>query len=67
METLGDALPKAQARAREILGHYKEIGAAGAFRAAMIEASLRKADEAVMSGDLAAMIDAHCDLMGYQE
>jgi hypothetical protein len=67
METLGDALPKAQARAREILGHYKEIGTAGAFGAAMIEASLRKADEAVITGDLPAMIDAYNDLMEYKE
>ncbi len=67
METLGDALPKEQARVREILGHYKEIGPAGMFGAAMIEASLRKADAAVMSGDLLAMIDAYNDLNEYKE
>ena len=67
METLGDALPKEQARVREILGHYKEIGPAGAFGAAMIEVSLRKADAAVMSGDLLAMIDAYNDLKEYKE
>jgi hypothetical protein len=67
METLGDALPNEQARVREILGHYREIGPAGAFGAAMIEASLRKADAAVMSGDLPAMIDAYNDLKEYKE
>lgn len=66
METLGEALPKEQARVREILGLYKEIGPAGAFGAAMIEASLRKADAAVMSGDLIAMIDAYNDLKEYE-
>lgn len=52
---------------REILGHYKEIGPAGAFGAAMIELSLRKADAAAMSGDLPAMIDAYNDLKEYKE
>jgi len=66
METLGEALPKEQARVREILGFYKEIGPAGAFGAAMIEASLRKADAAVISGDLPAMIDAYNDLKEYE-
>ncbi len=64
-ETLGDGLPKEQARVREILGHYKEIGLAGMPGAAMIEASLQKADEAVISGDLLAMIAAYNDLKGY--
>lgn len=58
-ESLGEALPKEQARVREILGFYKEIGPAGAFGAAMIEQDLRRADEAVISGDLVAMIQAY--------
>jgi len=62
MESIAEALPKEQARVREVLGHYKEIGAPGAFGAAMIEDSLKRADCAVMSGDLAAMIAAYKDL-----
>ena len=62
METLGDALPKEQARVREILGHYKEIGTARMFGAAMIEQSLKNSDQAVMSGDLVAMLRAYEDL-----
>lgn len=58
METLAEALPKEQARVREVLGHYKEIGPAGAFGAAMIEHDLRTADAAVMSGDVVAMLRA---------
>ena len=57
-ETLADALPKEMARVREVLGHYKEIGQAGVFGAAFIEADLRAADQAVMSGDVVAMIQA---------
>ncbi len=56
--TLADALPAEMARVREVLGHYREIGAAGMFGAAMIEQDLRAADRAVMSGDVVAMIRA---------
>ena len=59
MNTLGDDFPREQARVREILGYYKEIGPAGAFGAAMIEATLREADAAAISGDVVAMIRAY--------
>ena len=62
MNTLGDELPKEMARVREILGHYKEIGPAGAFGAAMIEKSLSDADKAVIGGDIVAMVRAYADL-----
>jgi hypothetical protein len=58
-ESLAEALPREQARVREILGHYKEIGPAGMFGAAFIEADLREADQAVMSGDVVRMIRAY--------
>ncbi len=67
METLGDALPKEMARVREVLGHYKEIGPAGAFGAAMIEQDLRAADKAVMSGDVVAMLQAYETLKGIKD
>lgn len=56
MTTLGDEFPKEQARVREVLGYYKEIGPAGMFGAAMIEDVLRRADVAAMSGDVIGMI-----------
>lgn len=56
METLGDALPKELARVRRVLGYYKEIGPAGAFGAAMIEAELQRADKAMIEGDTVEMI-----------
>lgn len=62
MSTLGDDLPKEQARVRTVLGHYKEIGPAGAFGAAMIEWSLRKADKAIISGDVGEMLAAYVEL-----
>ncbi len=66
MESLGEALPKEQARVREVLGHYKAIGPAGMIGAAMIEQSLQKADEAAISGDLVAMVTAYKDLQGIE-
>lgn len=54
--SLGEEFPKQQARCREILGIYREIGPAGAFGAAVIEDVLRRADRAAIEGDLPAMI-----------
>jgi hypothetical protein len=67
VETLGDALPKEIARVRELIVMYRdpELKGAGNLAAAMMEMSLRNADEAMMSGDLTAMIRAHEDLKGY--
>ena len=64
MESLGDALPKEQARVREILGYYKEIGVPGTFGSTMIEQSLENAEKAIISGDVVAMIAAYNDLQG---
>lgn len=57
-DTLADALPREQARVRQVLGYYKEIGPAGMFGAMMIEVALRQADQAAASGDVVAMIRA---------
>jgi len=62
MATIAHALPQEQARVREVLGHYKEIGHAGTFAVAMIEQALHEADTAVMSGDVTAMIRAYIAL-----
>ncbi|MGV8822975.1 hypothetical protein [Methylibium petroleiphilum] len=57
--SLAEALPLEQARVREVLGYYKEIGPAGMIGAAFIEQDLRQADQAVMSGDVIAMLKAY--------
>lgn len=61
-DTLGDALPREQARVRELLIAYREIGAPGVFGAAIIEQVLKRADKAVISGDLVDMIAAYKEL-----
>ncbi len=60
--TLGEALPKQQARVRSLVSDYREIGPAGQFAIIMMEQSLRAADQAVISGDVVAMIRAYEDL-----
>jgi hypothetical protein len=67
MESLGEALPKEQARVRELILQYRDpmLGGAGVFAATMMENSLREADQAVMSGDVVAMLRAYEDLKGY--
>ena len=67
MESLGEALPKEQARVRELILQYGDpiLNGAGNIAAAMMEQSLKVADQAVMSGDCVAMIQAYEDLKGY--
>lgn len=62
IDTLSKALPREQARVRELLVAYKELGPNGAFGAAMIEQDLQRADKAIISGDLVAMITAYKEL-----
>ena len=62
MSSLGEEYPKEQARVREVLGIYKEIGPVGAFGAHHIEQTLKAADEAALSGDLTRMIVAFEDM-----
>ena len=64
MSSVGEEMPKEQARVRKVLGQYKDIGPAGAFGALMAEAALREADEAVMSGDVVRILRAYEELRG---
>jgi len=65
-ESLGEMLPKEQARVRALLVDYKEIGAPGLIAATMMQLSLQNAENAVVSGDVARMIVAYRDLKEYQ-
>ena len=59
MPSVAEALPKEQARCRELLLQYKEIGPAGAFGALFIEQKLREADNALASGDVVRIVKAY--------
>ena len=56
IQSLGTEYPKQQARCRQLLQDYRDIGPAGAFGAMMIEATLKEADEAASSGDVVRML-----------
>jgi hypothetical protein len=58
MDSLGEALPKEQARVRALILQYKDpiLNGAGNFAAALMEQDLQKADKAVMEGDTVEMI-----------
>ncbi len=66
MSSVGEEMPKEQARVREVLAMYKEIGKPGIPGAMMIEQSLQKADQAVSSGDVIAILVAYEDLKGIE-
>lgn len=62
MTTLGEDFPREQARVREVLGHYREIGPVGTFGAMMIEDVLRRADVAAIEGDTVAMMRVYQEM-----
>lgn len=66
MTSLGEAFPKEQARLRELLGQYREIGPAGQIGAMMIEDCLRRADVAAISQDLPAMIRIYKEMQEFK-
>ena len=66
MTTVGDDFPVQQARARELLQVYIEIGPAGRFGRMMIEDALRRADAAAMSGDIVQILTSYKELKELQ-
>lgn len=64
METLGTEFPKEQARCRDLLRVYRELGPVGTFGAAMIEQVLRKADQAAAEGDAVEMLRVFEEMKG---
>lgn len=56
--SVGEDFPREQARCRQLLKEYREIPT-GAFGAAVIEQTLREADEAMASGDVVRILRAY--------
>lgn len=66
MKTLGESLPEECARVRTLKATYEELpGGAGKPAAWMMEQSLKRADQAMVSGDVVAMLRAYEDLKEY--
>lgn len=63
MSSLGEALPKELARCRELLVAYRGIPN-GTIAANLLEADIQAADQAMISGDVVAMIQVYERLKG---
>lgn len=63
-QSLGELFPVEQARARQLLVTYREIGPPGAFGALMIEQALARADQAAAAGDVVEMVRSYQELKG---
>ena len=61
-ESLAEALPKQQARIRELLGHARDMGKAGMFVVTIYNAALTRAEQAASSGDVVAMLQSYQEL-----
>jgi hypothetical protein len=64
MTSVGEDFPKQQARVRALLPIYDAIGPAGQFGKVMLEATLKQAEEAAISGDIVAILQAYEALKG---
>lgn len=65
MASLATEYPKEQARVREAIRIYRELpNNAGVPAAIMMEDTLRRADEAAMSGDLVSMLRMFKEMQG---
>lgn len=64
-DSLGEALPRECARVRELIPMYAQIPTGG-FAIAMMEQALRRADHAMMTGDLSAMIKVYNELREFE-
>jgi hypothetical protein len=68
VDTLGDALPREMARVRDdVMPSYVAIGAPGRFALVMIRKSLDDAANAMVQGDVVAMMRAYQELKGFAE
>ena len=65
IESLAEALPREQARVREVIAIYEGFPA-GRLAASMMKLSMAKSEKAAASGDVAAMITAYEELKGYE-
>ena len=63
--TLAAALPREMVRVAGLIPFYRQVENGG-LAAALMQASIDRAQEAIASGDVLAMLRAHHDLQGYE-
>jgi hypothetical protein len=57
--SVGEDFPRQQQRARELLKAYQDIGPEGYFGVQVIQSALEKADQALASGDVVAILRSY--------
>lgn len=62
--SVGLDFPHQQARVRELRDEYRAIGPAGAFGLMMIDQTLARAEAAMASGDVIAILRSYEELKG---
>lgn len=62
--SVGEDFPREQERVRELLSGYERIGQNGAFGAACLRGTLKRAEEAAISGDIVAILRSYTELKG---
>jgi hypothetical protein len=65
MSSLGEALPREIERVQELIGQYESVPM-GHVAAAMMKQEIKKAHDAMISGDLVGMIAAYKELKGFK-
>lgn len=66
MSSIAEQLPIQQARVRDLVKTYREIGPAGEPAALMMEHDLALAEKAAASGDVIAILRAYHALLDYK-
>jgi hypothetical protein len=65
--SLAESLPREMARVRdELMPLYQQIGPPGAFALMLMRKALDEAAEAMVSGDVIAMLRVYEDLKGFK-
>ena len=69
MASLGEDLPKEQARVRKLILQYRDpmLNGAGNIAAMLMEQALKEADSAIISGNVVAMIQAYRNLKDFTD
>lgn len=65
MSSLGEALPREIERVQELIRQYESVPM-GHIAAAMMKADVKRAHEAMISGDITGMIAVYEELKGYE-
>lgn len=65
MSSLGEALPREIERVQELIKEYESVPM-GHIAASMMKADIKKAHDAMISGDIVGMVRLYAELKGYE-